>query len=142
MKESRRVVEWIDRQEDNRRLVENVVREDMTALDIAKALQQIKAESGWTDERIGKFFGHPGQWVERHLQLLAPEVIRAIGKTPPVGFSGKHLDEVKAGLGPEHQAQVPAVIKKVVEDDLSTRQARVVAETVRAPAARGQGGEA
>jgi len=112
-------------------LVENVVREDMTALDIAKALQQIKAESGWTDERIGAFFGGTGEWVRSHLSMLAPEIVKALGGSQTgLDFGTKHLHEIKAGLGPDHQAQVPAVIKKVVEDDLSTRQARVVAETV------------
>lgn len=111
-------------------LVENVVREDMNSLDIAKALQQIKDESGWSDEKVGKFFGHEKAWVNHHLQLLEPEVVKAIGKSMPGDtFGEKHLREVKTGLGAD-KSQMPAVIRKVVEEGLSTRQARALAESV------------
>jgi len=107
-------------------LTENVVREDMESRDIAKALRQIKDESGWTDERVGKFFGRTDRWVARLLALLDPEILKAMGKSEGA-FGPDHPQEVKAGLG-AHKDLMPAVIKKVVAEGLSTRQARQVAE--------------
>jgi ParB family chromosome partitioning protein len=112
-------------------LTENVVREGMSSLDIARALQQIKDESGWTDEKVGKFFGHSNKWVNHHLQLLEPEIERAIGKSPRGDFGAAHLNEVKAGLNTQAKKYAPAVVKKVSDEGLSTRQARHVAELVK-----------
>lgn len=108
-------------------LIENVVRENMTPLDIAHTLQQIKDESGWTEEKIAKMFGHNAKWVNEHLQMLDTEIQRVIEKGPGT-FSTKHLVEVKAGLGKEHRTLLPAVVEKVAAEGLSKRQARHVAE--------------
>lgn len=114
-------------------LVENICREGMTPIDIAKALQQIKDESGWSDDRLGKFFGHGKSWVHQHLDLLAPEVSAAVGKSTGAGtFGSDHLTEVKAGLGKGHEADITPVIKKVVKEGLTTRQARQVAGSIAA----------
>jgi len=116
-------------------LTENVVREDMGALDIAKALQQIKDESGWTNAKIAAFFGHSGEagrvWVESFLSLLDPEVVSATkGMQDILHFTPDKLKQIKAGLGAD-RAQMPAVIKYVIDKGLTTTQARHVAEEVK-----------
>jgi ParB family chromosome partitioning protein len=110
-------------------LTENVVREDMSAMDVARALQQIKDESGWTNEKIAAFFGRVKGWTTDHLGMLDAEVQEgAKGHTRDLLVA--HVREVKAGLGAD-RTQLPAVIKKVVAEGLSTRQARHVAEEVK-----------
>jgi ParB-like chromosome segregation protein Spo0J len=114
-------------------LTENVVRESMNALDIAKALRQIKQESGWSDKKLAAFFGHDQSWASEHISLLEPDVekaIKSVGDGALHDFGATHYHQVKAGLGEDHRAQMPAVIRKVVEEGLSTRQARHVAEEV------------
>lgn len=111
-------------------LTENVVREGMAPSDIANALQQIKDESGWTNSRLGRFFGHTDAWVESYLKMLEADVVKILaGKDS--GFTPEHLAQVRAGLGAENRAQTPAVIKKVIDEGLSKRQARHVADEVR-----------
>jgi len=115
-------------------LTENVVREDMGALDIAKALGQIKDESGWTNGKVGGFFGRTETWVRQHIDMLEPEVRKAIESVKDSNtrsnFGEGHLREVKAGLGTD-KSQMPSVIRKVIDEGLSTRQARHVAEEVK-----------
>lgn len=105
-------------------LIENVVREDMPAIDIAKALAEIKERTGWTNEKIGQQFGWSGDTVEKHLQMLDYEI--RTGSDLGV----RHVVEAKAGTG-GNKKLVEAVLKKAADDGLSTRQTRVVAEKVK-----------
>ena len=107
-------------------LIENVVREDMTPVDVAKALKQIKDETEWTNAQIGKKFGMGEDAVGQYMQLLKPYVRRVAEESPKL--THVHLREAKAGT--ESDEDTVAVLEKAAEDDLSTRQTRALAEEV------------
>jgi ParB-like chromosome segregation protein Spo0J len=89
-------------------LVENVIREDMAAIDIAKALQSIIDETSCTQEALGK---------ERH----------------PDGVTHQHTLEAKAGTGGDLKLAA-RVLEKAGKEELSKRETRQVADAVRAAA--------
>jgi len=110
-------------------LIENVVREDMAAIDIAKALQTIKDETAATDEAAGKRLGWTRTTVSSYLRMLAPEVAPAFkGDRSPLGL--RHFEEASAGSGGDAKL-AGKVLAKAAKDDLSTRDTRKVAEVIK-----------
>lgn len=58
------------------RLIENIQREDLSPLDIAKQLQIFESQ-GFTNRDISQKIGKSDSWVSRHLGLLdAPEAVK------------------------------------------------------------------
>ena len=104
-------------------LIENVVREDMTSIDIAKALQQIKLENEWTDEQVGAKFAMSYASVSMYLRMLKP-VFKDVSELKPVKV--KHVIQAMAGTDTEEDAA--KVLEKSAKEGLSTRQTRTVAE--------------
>lgn len=109
-------------------LTENVIREDMAAIDVAKALQTIKNETGATDEAIGKRLGWSRRTVESYLGMLDPDLDLAKGRARGLGVHD--VIEAKAGTGGDLKL-AGQVLQKAAKDDLSTRDTRKVAEVVR-----------
>ena len=107
-------------------LIENVVREDMAALDVAKALQQIKLENEWTNEQIGAKFGMGESAVGSYMQMLKPAFKDMMEKNQPAGFTPEHLAQAKAGTNDDDDAV--KVLEKAAAEGLSKRQTRSVAE--------------
>jgi len=105
-------------------LIENVVREDMKPIDIAKALQQVKLENEWTDEDVGAMFGMGRKSVTDYLQMLKPEVKDVFADRS--ALTHVHLKEAKAGT--DDDADAVKVLEKSAKEGLSTRQTRTVAE--------------
>jgi len=113
-------------------LIENVVREDMPSIEIAKALQKIKDESGATNEAIAAKMGWGGgESVRRYFVLLDPEL--GIEKNEHARFfEPDTIKQALAGTGGDKKLTA-RVIKKSFEGDepLSRKQTRQVAEIVR-----------
>lgn len=112
-------------------LIENVVREDMASIDIAKALQKIKDESGATNEAIAKKMGWAtGDMVARYIDMLDPEL--DLNKSDPGRVAVTSVHEALVGTGGDKKLAAQ-VLKKVTEGDepLSKRKTRQVAEVVR-----------
>ena len=108
-------------------LIENVVREDMAPLDIAKALQQIKLEHEWTNEQVGSRFGMDERTVRGYLDMLKPAFVDTLSKSEPGSTLGyKHLIEAKAGT--DDDADAVKVLEKSAKEGLSRSQTRTVAE--------------
>ena len=104
-------------------LIENVVREDMQPVDVAKALQQIKLENDWTNEQVGSRFGMSKNTVGDYLQLLIPE-IRKVVRSSVLPY--RHVREALAGTDTKEDAV--KVLEKAAGEGLSQRQTRTVAE--------------
>jgi len=108
-------------------LTENVVREDMSAYEIALALKNIKDATGYTNEKIGTMFGWSEGGIRSFLNLLIPE-INEIAKSKPVSITTKHVAEARAGTTTNKDAA--AVLKKAANGELSPNKTRQVAEVV------------
>lgn len=111
-------------------LVENVVREDMPAIEIAKALQGIINDTGCTQQELANKMGWDKGTVSRFLAMLDPELGLATSKNVALrnmGFS----DVEQATVGTGDTKLAARVLKKASEDDLSRKEIRQVAEVVR-----------
>ena len=104
-------------------LIENVVREDMQPIDIAKTLQQIRLENEWTLDQTGSMFGMSAAVVSAYLKMLLPEIEKAIHSSE---LSYTHIREARAGT--EDDADAVKVIEKAAKEGLTQRQVRTVAE--------------
>lgn len=99
-------------------LVENVQRTDLNAIELARAYQQLQAESGRTQEEIAGTVGKSRSYVANTLRLLelSDSIIEAL-----------HLGKITAGharallMAPEENR--PGLFRKIVLDGLSVRQA-------------------
>ena len=111
-------------------LVENVVRDDMTSLDVAKALKQIKDETDWTNKQIGTNFGMSEGTVAEHLALLKPDFRELVENSPGEQVGIGHIREANAGT--DNDADAVSVLKKASVEGLSKPQIRKVAEAVSA----------
>jgi len=80
-------------------LIENVVREDMPAIEIAKALQGILNDTGCTQEELAKKMGWAShKVVSNHLAMLAPELGLERSTKGFLGtISERHVREAKIG---------------------------------------------
>jgi len=105
-------------------LAENVVREDMNHLDVARAIEKLKSETGWSNEDIAKKFGWSERTVRMYLDMLKykPEAVSGLGTM--------HVYEAKAGTGNDPKL-TEQVLEKASEEGLSRNQTRHVAEEVR-----------
>jgi ParB-like chromosome segregation protein Spo0J len=117
-------------------LIENVVREGMPGIEVAKALAGIISDTGCTHAELAAKMGWAGEGtVSNYLGMLAPELgLLRSGKLPPVEVTVKHVQEAKAGT--DSLKDAAKVLKYAGEhgDDgevLSARKTRQVAEVVR-----------
>ena len=108
-------------------LAENVIREDMAAIDIAKALRLILDETGCTQEELSKRMGwRDAASVAQYLHMLEPELRKSV-----TGYTSvQHVVQSKAGTGGDTKLAAQ-VLKKAADEELSTRDTRKVAEVVR-----------
>ena len=104
-------------------LIENVVREDMAAIDIARALKQVGLENEWSSEKVGRKFGMADGTVRDYYRMLQPEISKSVDQST-LGIM--HVKEAAAGTDtPEDTARV---LVKASKESLSARQTRTVAE--------------
>ena len=117
-------------------MIENIAREDMNDADISDGLKQLKRETGKTNAEIGAMFGKSEAWV-RHLTNIS-DAEKTVLKSYPGTIGERHVREVRAGIKDEkYQLEV---LKKVANDGLTARQARIEAGKVEQ--AHWYGGEA
>lgn len=110
-------------------LAENVIREDMAAIDIAKALQAIKDETGATNDEIGRRLG----WTEghvRHILDLLETNIRKVAESYPGTIDERDVREARAGTAGD-PVLAARVLQKSAKEELSSSQTRKVAEVVK-----------
>lgn len=109
-------------------LVENVVKEEMIPLEIAKALQQILTDTGCTQEALAKTLTWSRETVVQYLQMLEPEIRKVLEHHPEVPY--RHVREARQGSGGDNKLAA-RVLQKAATDDLTQRETRQYAEVVR-----------
>ncbi len=107
-------------------LIENVIREDMTAVDKRDALNSIHDIHGKTWEEIGKMFGHSTKWAEVYSKITDKEA--EIMKSEPGLISEKHVRVIRNEIKDEPTRL--EILQKTANEELSTRQAQKVAEAI------------
>lgn len=107
-------------------LIENVVREDMAPIDIAKALGQIKEETEWTNEQMSAKFGMDRGAIGEYINMLRPVFEPLFKNDDQVSIGFRHVREAKAGTDSDEDAV--KVLEKAAKEGLSRNQTRTVAE--------------
>lgn len=122
-------------------LIENVQREDMNPVDIAKALYAIQEETGWSQYEMGKKGIMSATTIKEHMALLREsQNIQQLVERGESGYGGgtqtspgkitrKHVTLVReSGL---LQTEREEVLKKAAKEGLTSEQARRVADAVK-----------
>jgi ParB family chromosome partitioning protein len=122
-------------------LIENVQREEMEPIDIAKTLFTIQEETGWSQLEMGQKGVLPSRTISRYMALLREniKIQKLVTRFEPGGVStdrtakGKvtvsHVDQVReSGLDRTYRA---AIIEKAAKEGLTAEQTRRVAESIK-----------
>lgn len=118
-------------------LIENVQREEMPPIDIAKALFAIQEETGWSQKEMGRRGIMGESSIQHYMALLAEStdiqkmIVKAKDQaSTPKGTVTEHLVRLvrQSGLP---QSEREAVIKKAAEEKLTAEQTRRVADTLK-----------
>jgi len=109
-------------------LAENVIREDMAAIDIAKALQQIIDDTGCTQEALGKKLGWGRTTVGSYLEILSPEIKRAV-EGQRADFPIRMVQKVRTATKSDKLAG--RVIEYAGQKGITSDQAAQVADAVK-----------
>ncbi len=114
-------------------LIENIQREDLNAIEVAQAYQELIAEFGWTQEQLADEVGKKRATVTNTLRLLQlPDVVQE--QVADGSLSMGHARALLALPSPSEQA---AVARKVVAEGLSVRQVEQIAAARSDKAGRG-----
>jgi len=99
-------------------LIENLQREDLSAIEAAEAYQQLSEEFGLSHEEIAIRVGKSRTAITNTMRLLKlpPEVIAAISSGRISEGHGRAL------LGLENPAQQNALLKSILSNDFNVRQ--------------------
>ncbi|HEY60036.1 MAG TPA: ParB/RepB/Spo0J family partition protein [Anaerolineae bacterium] len=138
VEETEAIVEGVDDTEVIiQALIENVQREEMNPIDIAKALFQIQELTGWSQTEMAQRGIMGRKSIQQHMALLqeSPTIQQMIsrgysGKTPPEKITEKHVRVVRqSGL----QAPIREdILRKAAKEGLTSDQSRKVAESIKA----------
>lgn len=108
-------------------IIENLQREDLNAVDRAKALQQLIAEFGLTQAEVGAKVGRSREFVANSVRLLAlPEVIQQ-------AIVNKEISEGHARallMVNDRPAERDALFREIVLKKTSVRVAEQLARTI------------
>jgi|GEM_PF-3800858 len=112
-------------------LAENVIREDMAAIDIAKALALILKETGCTQDALATKLGWVQSNVSNYLAMLEPDLgLTTSGKYQHADIGQGEVMAAKAGTDGDLKL-AGKVLRKAADDNLTRPQIRQVAEVVK-----------
>jgi ParB family chromosome partitioning protein len=116
-----------DREQLELALVENLQRADLNPIETAEAYRQLIADFGFGQDELATRVGRARTTVTNTLRLLdlAPAIQAAVLERRITEGHARAL----GGLPPDHQ---PAVLRSVVERELSVRQAEELVRRLRA----------
>ncbi len=104
-------------------LIENIQREDLNAIELAAAYQDLVREFDWTQEQLADEVGKKRATVANTLRLLQlPEVVQE-----QVADGSLSMGHARALLALESPAEQAALARKIIADGLSVRQAERLA---------------
>lgn len=111
-------------------LVENVQREDLSAMELARALRAIREISGGTHKEVGRSIGMSRAAVSNHLRLLE------LGDTAKRLLAERKLEmgHGRALLAVENPARQAALARLIAEKGLTVRDAERLAQAESRPA--------
>jgi ParB family chromosome partitioning protein len=113
-------------------IIENVQREDLNAIELAQAYQQLIDEYGWTQEQLASEVGKNRATVANVLRLL-----QLPGDVQRLVYEGQlsmgHARAILAMEGAEAQSRAA---RKVIAEGLSVRQTEKLATAPKAAAAK------
>lgn len=111
-------------------LVENLQRQDLTALEEAEGYRRLIEEHGLTQDDLAKRIGRDRSTIANTLRLLKlPAEVR-----DEVGSGRLSMGHARALLGLSDDAQILALARQVVTEKLSVRQAEARVRSVAHPA--------
>ena len=112
-------------------LVENVQREDLSAIELAEALRRIVAMSGDTHKAVARSIGLSRAAVTNYLRLLD------LGETASTLLAERKLEmgHARALLAVESPARQAALARRIAEQRLSVREAERLAQAEARPPA-------
>ena len=123
-----------DQQIAELRLIENIQREDLNAIELAQAYQALIDDYGLTQEQVAERVGKDRSSVANGLRLLT--LPRAIQRM--VAENSIQMGHARAVASLEDPAQAEAICRRVIAEGLSVR----VTERLAREAAAGEEGEA
>ncbi len=110
-------------------IIENIQREDLNAVELARAYEQLIEEFGWTQEEMAAEVGKKRATVTNTLRLLnLPDVVQEMVADGSISMG--HARALLAIETPEGQS---AAARKVVKQGLSVRQTEKLAAKPAAP---------
>ena len=111
-------------------LVENVQREDLSAIELARALRGILETSGSTHREVGHCIGLSRAAVSNYLRLLE------LGDTAKQLLAERRLDmgHARALLAVDNSARQAALARRIAENGLSVREAERLVKAEEKPA--------
>lgn len=111
-------------------LVENVQREDLSAMELAAALQRILEASGGTHQEVGRTIGLSRAAISNYLRLLE------LGGTAKQLLAERklHMGHARALLAVGPPARQAALARRIAEKGLSVREAERLAKAESRPA--------
>jgi ParB family chromosome partitioning protein len=117
-----------DREQLELALVENLQREDLTAIEAATAYRQLVDEFGFTHEQLAERVGRARSTVANTLRLL--DLVPALQAAIADGAITEGHARAIGGLAPELQERV---LGSVTSQDLSVRQTEELVRRLREP---------
>ncbi len=104
-------------------IIENIQREDLNAIELALAYQDLVREFGWTQEELASEVGKKRATVTNTLRLLSlPESVQSM-----VGDGSLSMGHARALLAIETPEAQDTAARKVVREGLSVRQTEQLA---------------
>ncbi len=99
-------------------LIENIQREDLNAIEIAKAYQKLQKDYGLTQEEVSQKVGKERATVSNFIRLLKlPQSIQ-----DSIQSDGISMGHAKALMGISNKGDQLVLFKKIVKDNLSVRK--------------------
>ncbi len=114
-------------------LIENIQREDLNAIDEARALQSAMEQSGATQEQLAKRLGKSRSAIANSLRLLrlAPHIQEAVADG---SITAGHA---RALLAIDNEQERHDLFDRIREEDLSVRDAELAVKRLAAPPSNG-----
>ena len=104
-------------------LIENIQREDLNAIEVALAYQELITEFGWTQEQLADEVGKKRATVTNTLRLLQlPDVVQE-----QVADGSLSMGHARALLAQPSASEQAAVARKAIAEGLSVRQVEQIA---------------
>lgn len=100
-------------------LIENIQRDDLNAIELARGFRQLQEEFGYTQEEVSRRVGKDRTTVTNHLRLLKlPEVVKEA-----LAASTITMGHARALLGLESEDLQAKALEQIQERELSVREA-------------------